>query len=454
MNDKDTIAAICSGVGGSITVVRISGKDSLNIGNLVWKSGKILSENTKGKFILGKIMPDSSGAGETAFAVFMKGPNTFTGDDVVELHAHGGAFNSRRILGAVLKHGARQAAPGEFTYRAFMNGKMDLTQAEAVCDLINAGSDMAVRLAEKQMDGVLGRKIKSLRTRLVDVMIECEARIDFPEEELDFKSKEELGKEVSLVQEEMQHLYETKLEGKIIREGVRVVIAGRPNAGKSSLMNRLLGYDRAITTDIPGTTRDTLEEFVNIRGIPIKLIDTAGLRHSDNMIERIGIQKTISSLETSQIVLWLLDSSISDLKMETAEMEKYLGKNKNIIAVWNKSDLLLDVTSLPSSGYDTAIISVKNETGIKELLDIVEKKTWDHQHEKEPELAISQRHAEFLKNSLSLVPDALQNLRLENWELAAVSLMQMVTCLGNIIGEDISSVDTYENIFSKFCIGK
>ncbi len=453
MNDKDTIAAICSGIGGSITVIRISGRDSLNVGNLVWKSGKALSEDTRGRFLLGKIMPDKSGAGETAFAVFMKGPNTFTGEDVVELHVHGGAFNSRRIFNAVLNNGARQAAPGEFTYRAFVNGKMDLTQAEAVCDLINANSFMAVHLAEKQMEGVLGRKIKSLRTRLADVMIECEARIDFPEEELDFKSKEELDKEISLIQKEVLNLYETKLEGKVIREGVRVVIAGRPNAGKSSLMNLLLGYDRAITTDIPGTTRDTLEEFVNIRGIPVKLIDTAGLRDSDNIIENIGIQKTLSSLETSQIVLWLLDASIADIKSETTEMEKYLGKNKNIVAVWNKSDLLANVNSLPLVEYDTAVISVKNESGIKELLDIVERKAWNHPHEKEPELAVSQRHAEHLKRSLSFIPDVLKDLRLENWELAAISLRHIVASLGNITGEN-ASLDIYETIFSKFCIGK
>jgi len=453
MNDKDTIAAICSGVGGAITVIRISGSGALNVGNSVWKSRKTLSEDTKGRFLLGKIMPDSSGIGETAFAVFMKGPNTFTGEDVVELHAHGGAFNSRRIFNAVLNHGARQAAPGEFTYRAFINGKMDMTQAEAVCDLINANSSMALHLAEKQMEGVLGRKIKSLQTQLIDVLIECEARIDFPEEELDFKSREELDKEISLVQEEMLNLYETRFEGRVIREGVRVVIAGKPNAGKSSLMNLLLGYDRAITTDIPGTTRDTLEEFINIRGIPIKLIDTAGLRDSDNVIESIGMQKTISSMETSQIILWLLDASIVDLKSETTEMEKYLGGNKNVIAVWNKSDLLADVSSLPPVDYDAAVISVKNETGIEKLLDIIEKKAWDHPHEKEPELAISQRHAEHLKKSLSFIPDVQNNLRLENWELAAISLRQMISCLKNITGED-ATLDIYATIFSKFCIGK
>ena len=453
MNDKDTIAAICSGVGGSITVIRISGSNSLNVGNLVWKSVKALSEDTKGRFLLGKILPDNSGVGESAFAVFMKGPNTFTGEDIVELHAHGGAFNSRRIFNAVLNRGARQAEPGEFTYRAFINGKMDLTQAEAVCDLINAGSSMAVRLAEKQMDGVLGRKIKSLRSRVADVMIECEARIDFPEEDLDFKSKEELEKEIFLIQEELLILYETRLEGKVIREGVRVVIAGRPNAGKSSLMNLLLGYDRAITTDIPGTTRDTLEEFVNIRGIPVKLIDTAGLRDSDNMIENIGIQKTLSSLESSQIVLWLLDASIADIKSETTEMEKYLRENKNVVAVWNKSDLLADVNSLPLVKYNTAVISVKDEVGIKELLDIIERKAWDHPHEKEPELAISQRHAGHVKKSLSLMPDVVQNLRLENWELAIISLRQIVSCLSSIVGED-AVMDIYETIFSKFCIGK
>ncbi|MEI6055906.1 MAG: tRNA uridine-5-carboxymethylaminomethyl(34) synthesis GTPase MnmE [Lentisphaerota bacterium] len=452
MNENDTITAICSGIGGSIALIRISGSKALQIGNTVWKAKRPLSLEYSRKLILGKLLPCSNSPGETAFAVFMKGTNTFTGEDIVEIHAHGGSTNSRRILKAIIECGARQAEPGEFTYRAFANGKIDLTQAEAVCDFITAHNETALHMAERQMDGTLGRNIKAIREVYLGILAECEARVDFPEEELDFIPIKEHLKMINTSDNELISLYETRYEGKIIRDGVRIVIAGKPNAGKSSLMNLLLGYDRAITTDIPGTTRDTLEEFVNIRGIPVKLIDTAGLRYSDDIIESLGIQKTIDSMQSSQIVLWLLDAS-SNINDEISSMKNYLKSDNNVITVWNKSDLLAQGALLPETGHETAAISVKNESGIDKLLDIIESKVLGQRHLESNEVAVSQRHANFIRQALDTIPDIINNLKLENWELASIGLKSVTNMLGAITGED-ATLDIYETIFSKFCIGK
>ena len=453
MNEEDTIAAICSGVGGSVTIVRISGKDALNVGKKVWYSKKKLSHNTKRNLILGKILPDQNGIGEPALAVYMPSPNSYTGEDIVELHAHGGSFNARRLLEEVIKGGARQAGPGEFTFRAFINGKMDLTQAEAVSDLITANSNMAIHLAERQMDGILGRRITEIRDKLIDILVECESRVDFPEEELDFVPVKKQIEQLTDAKTEIESLYNTRAEGSVLRDGIRVVIAGHPNAGKSSLLNLLLGYDRAITTSIPGTTRDTLEEFANVRGIPVKLIDTAGLRKSDNEIEEIGIQRTLSSLKRSQVTIWLLDASSQDLKKECVEMEKHLKGVKNVIAAWNKIDLNANSGDLLDTAFPTVRISVTEKLGIDKFLNVFEKIVWEHPHVEEPEIAVSARHAGLLVRALGLMPDVIETLSDEAWELAAVDLRTVVAQLGDIIGEE-TDLDIYETIFSKFCIGK
>ena len=481
MNENDTIAAICSGVGSAITIVRISGKNALNVGNNVWKSQKkVLCRKNRRQMLFGKFYSKDDKTGETALAVFMPEPQSYTGEDVVEIQAHGGAFNARRLIEEIIKSGARQAEAGEFTYRAFINGKLDLTQAEAVADLISANSSMAMHLAEKQMDGVLGRKINQIRESLINILVECESRVDFPEEELDFVPIEKHILELNRILEELNTLYDTRIEGSVLREGIRVVIAGKPNSGKSSLLNLLLGYDRAITTDIPGTTRDTLEEIANIRGIPVKLIDTAGVRDSNDPIEEIGVNRTLLSLKRSQVTIWLLDASTSDIDEEIREMKDRIKDQKNVIIVWNKIDILenrekrignrgkgienseLQILGtrartieigLPEVHYPEVRISVKENSGIDELLNIFEKAVWDHPHLHEPEIAVSARHAVYLSDAIEILPDALITLEDEDWELASVSIKVAVNALGNIIGED-ASLDIYKSIFSKFCIGK
>ena len=454
MNENDTIAAICSGVGSAVTIVRISGKDAAKIGNKVWRSSKnLLDKKNRRKMLFGKFFSEGDKTGEPSLAVYMPEPQSYTGEDIVEIHAHGGAFNAQRLIDYVIKNGARQADAGEFTYRAFINGKLDLTQAEAVADLISANTNMALHLAERQMDGIMGRKINSLRDKLIEILTECESRVDFPEEELDFIPIDKYITDIEYVLAEIKKLYETRTEGSVLREGIRVVIAGRPNAGKSSLLNLLLGYDRAITTDIPGTTRDTLEEIANIRGIPVKLIDTAGVRNAENPIEEIGINRTLSSLKRSQVTIWLLDAAAENFDEELLEMGNRLHGKDNVIVAWNKVDLVNDNRAFPETGLSTVKISVKEKVGVEELLDVFEKKVWDHPHVREPEIAVSVRHAAHLLNTINVLPETIGTILDEDWELASISLKTAITSLGNIVGEE-ADLDIYESIFSKFCIGK
>ncbi|OGV39432.1 MAG: tRNA uridine-5-carboxymethylaminomethyl(34) synthesis GTPase MnmE [Lentisphaerae bacterium GWF2_45_14] len=452
MNTEDTIAAVSSGTGGAVSIIRISGPGSLSVSNHVWKGGRELELSRPRMMMLGKIINGPDNTGDPAMAVYMPGPNSYTGDDVVEIHCHGGALCTRRALELVLSNGARAAGPGEFTYRAFVNGKMDLTQAEAVADLISAHSDMAMRMAESQIAGRLRDSIRTIRDELVDMLSECESRMDFPEENLDWTASFEMADTINLIAGRINSLCASSLEGSLLREGVSVVIAGRPNVGKSSLLNLMLGFDRAIVTQVPGTTRDTIEELAHVRGIPVRLTDTAGIRETDNLVEVIGIDRSRSSMRQAHLVIWLLDSSTEDIGLEISEMQKHLPENINVICAWNKSDLASG-REYPSLKYPSVQISVKEETGIEKLLDIFENAVWGYPHTAEPEFAVSARHASLLQEAVSSLSDAAVRVREEEWELAAFHLKAAVHSLGTITGED-ASPDVLENIFSRFCIGK
>ena len=451
MDTNDTIAAVCTGSGGAIAIIRISGKDALVVGNRVWRGGKEMGCGTARMMLLGTAAFADHG-GDRALAVYMPGPASYTGEDIVELHCHGGNLVAGKILESVLQAGSRMAEPGEFTYRAFVNGKIDLTQAEAVADIINAGSNMALQLAERQSNGLLGRKIGTIRALLVDILAETESRMDFSEENLDWSEVADVSYRLAAMREELQSLYDSRREGIILRQGIRVVIAGRPNAGKSSLLNLLLGYDRAIVTAIPGTTRDTLEEQTHLRGVPVRLIDTAGIREADNIIEGMGIDRSRKSLAQAQIVFWLLDAAAPTLDDELEGMRRHLHSDAPAIVVWNKQDLAAG-RDLPPVGFPSVGISATQGQGIDGLLDAFEKAVWQYPHEAEPELAVSARHAALLENACEALPDAMVTLSSEDWELAAVHLRDAITALGKITGETITP-DILDNIFSRFCIGK
>ncbi|NOY74687.1 MAG: tRNA uridine-5-carboxymethylaminomethyl(34) synthesis GTPase MnmE, partial [Kiritimatiellaeota bacterium] len=320
MNNEQTIAALCTPSGGAIAVIRVSGPKSIEIADRVWKGASPLSEAPARTLRLG-VSPFAadSAVGDSVLAVRMPAPNSYTGEDVVEFHCHGGALVVGRLMSNILAAGAAHAAPGEFTLRAFLNSKLDLTQAEAVADVISARSDMALNLAEKQMTGALGNRMRGIRGKLLSALSESESRMDFPEEELDWLPVEELSETVRSCSAEIADLLATAGDGAVLREGVRIVIAGRPNAGKSSLLNILLGSDRAIVTSIPGTTRDTIEEFASIRGIPVQLVDTAGIRDAEDEIEGKGVERSLASLRTAQIVLWVMDAA-GDRNSELKEL--------------------------------------------------------------------------------------------------------------------------------------
>ncbi|MCK5843280.1 MAG: tRNA uridine-5-carboxymethylaminomethyl(34) synthesis GTPase MnmE [Victivallales bacterium] len=465
MNDEQTIAALCTPPSGAVAVIRISGPTSLEIADRVWKGFVPLAKSPPRTLNLGicAFSSDSS-VGDSVLAVRMPAPRSYTGEDVVELHCHGGALVAKRLLRMVIDAGAKHAAPGEFTLRAFINSKLDLTQAEAVADVISARSDIALNLAEKQMSGALRDRMRDIRGKLLTLLSESESHMDFPEEELDWLPVANLSETVKTCSAEIADLLATAEDGAVLREGVRIVIAGRPNVGKSSLLNLLLSSDRAIVTATPGTTRDTIEEIASIRGIPVKLIDTAGIREAENEIEGIGVKRSFESMRAAGIILWVMDAS-GNRNAELKEMRRHLGEDRAVIAVWNK----IDIVDLPlTEGNDAAFqdgiddsktlrsivhVSVLRNTGVERLKDAVEDIVWNGENIEEPEVAVNTRHAELLVEAAEALSALPENLEAEEWELASSKIRSAVFALGTITGED-ANPDVLDNIFSRFCIGK
>lgn len=452
MRQEESIAAVCTGPGGAIAIVRISGAESLRIASSVWDApaGQGLSAQSPRRMVLGRTAFDG---GEPVLAVYMPGPRSYTGEDVVELHCHGGAAAPKRLLEAVLRSGARMAEPGEFTRRAFINGRMDLTQAEAVAELIASKSASALALAERQVSGSLGRELKALRTPLLDILADIESRMDFPEEDIPWLPKEELAASIASCEAKAAKLFASRRDGAVLREGVRLVIAGRPNVGKSSLLNALLGFDRAIVSPSPGTTRDTIEESASINGIPVRLTDTAGLRESSDQIERLGVERSRKSICGAEAVLWLLDASSCDVSGEAAHLKENLPPGLPTIAVWNKSDLRKGSAPLPELDVPSVRVSALTGEGLAQLTELFAKTVWGSESHAEPEAAVSARHSALLEAAMPALAEAREKILLEQWELAASSLRVALRSLGEITGED-ASPDVLDAIFSRFCIGK
>ena len=455
--DQDTIASLCTAPGGALAIIRISGPLALECGNKVWKGRRKLGPECRRQMLLGKIS-----SGERCLAVFMEQPHSYTGEDTVELHCHGGAFAPRRLLEQVLHSGARSAGPGEFTKRAFQNGKMDLTQAEAVADLINAKSERAALLAEKQMDGNLGRQIRAVREILLTVQLEAESRLDFPEEDLDWKSPRECRNLLIQAETELDKLIRSGKQGAVLRDGLHVVIAGRPNAGKSSLLNALLGYDRAIVTPVAGTTRDTLEEYVSLRDIPVRLTDTAGLHEdSSDPVEKIGIDRSFHTLEEAQMIFWVLDRSDMESAVCSAgflRSQLPFRKNQEVLALWNKTDLESSPEILPElpEGIHTLSISARTGKGLETLLDYFAEKVWGESSASGDAgslCEVSARHEALLREGAAFVRKASGRIEQEEWELAATDLREAISALGTVTGEEVSA-DVLDGIFRNFCIGK
>ena len=475
-HENDTIAAICTGTGGAVGIIRISGPHALDAIRAVWRGRRTPGADCPRVMLYGHIVSGAeAGAGEPSLAVYMPAPHSFTGEDVAELHCHGGSFAARRALRLVLQAGARLAQNGEFTRRAFLNGKLDLTQAEGVLDLINAGSERAGLLAERQLNGAVGSLVREIRTEIVHLLSECESRLDFSEEDLDWMPPEALCGKIRSLREQAANLALTARAGALIRDGVSLVIAGPPNAGKSSLLNRMLGYDRAIVTPIPGTTRDTLEESVSVGGIRFRVTDTAGLREAGEAdpVEAMGMERSQQSLGAADIVLWLLDASApAESFPDQFEALKRAKKNVRgkLIPCWNKMDdavLSPDELDLACPSENALAenaagkrpvfehISARTGDGLDSLFHRLEETAWDGlpPAAQSGDAVVSERHAALLEQAAVHLDAACECVQAGSWELAGSSLRTAAELIGCITGET-ATPDVLDEIFSRFCIGK
>ncbi len=466
-NEFDTIAAIATPLGeGGIAVIRMSGSEAVALAERVFKGKTSITDATSHTAHFGRILDgDGNIIDEVVVTVFLE-PNSYTGENTIEISCHGGILVTKRILELVLNVGARHAKPGEFTKRAFLNGRLDLSQAEAVADLIHARSDAAHRSSVGQLEGALSQRIRRLRSNLVDSVGMLELELDFAEEDLEFVDKNKFQQGVGETIKEIDDLIETFRAGRIYREGVKVVIAGPPNAGKSSLLNALLESNRAIVTDIPGTTRDTIEEAVSIGGIWCRLVDTAGLRETHDVVEREGVKRTEDELRTGDIILLVLDASERAEMAHQASLEEFVA---SLASTPGKRILVLNKTDLPSRpaaqvlaslalNPDSVCVEVSAKTGIG--LDGLQKALIRAAFSGNlPEIdatatVTNLRHYEALvraRKSLSLCMDSLD--RHESSEFVAVDLRNALDCLGEVTGE-VTTEEILNNIFSKFCIGK
>ena len=463
----DTIAAISTPAGeGGIGIVRLTGKDSIKIADRLFHSskGKTLSDSASHRIIYGFIKDSSTG--ETVDEVLvsiMRSPNTYTREDIVEINCHGGMSPLRNVLELAVKHGARLAEPGEFTKRAFLNGRIDLSEAEAVLDLIRAKTDESRRIALEQLRGRLSEKILNLREQITKICVFIEAYIDFPEEDIELASKKEIIESAETILKELESLLKSYDEGRFFREGLAAAIVGKPNVGKSSLLNALLQKDRAIVTDTPGTTRDTIEEYLNINGLPLRIIDTAGIRESHDMAEKEGVKRSIRAMEDADLVIAVIDGS-EPLKDEDIEV---LGKTKgkNTIIVINKSDLIsseeqksrrAEVNSALSS-YSSRVINISaaKGDGIEELKDTVFQssvKNWKEQ--KEGVIVTNLRHKIAIQAAYDSLKNGIKAIETDKpLEIIAIEFRDSLDRLGEIVGA-VTTDDILNRIFSDFCIGK
>ena len=468
MFQESTIAAIATGLTDSgIGIVRISGWDAINVGNRLFRtpSGKSALKNAESHVMkYGVVIDENGNVIDEVMAVVMKAPKSFTGEDTVEIQCHGGVLIMQKILETSLKFGARMAEPGEFTKRAFLNGRIDLSMAEAVMDVIQSRNEYALVSSVKQLRGNLAEAVKQMRAEILYEIAFIEAALDDPEHiSLDGYPKE-LKEKVDHLIERISKLLDTADNGRIMKEGISTVILGKPNVGKSSLLNLLVGEDRAIVTDIAGTTRDILEEHISLNGIGLNVIDTAGIRDTQDKVEKIGVERAKQYAKDADLIIYVADSSVF-LDENDREILSLIS-DKNAIILMNKSDLTsvvfeenlraLMAEDLPERKDIPIIrISVREHEGIDKFENVVKEMFFQGQLSQNSEIIITNlRHKEALQNtyeSLLLVRQSIENCMEEDFY--SIDLMNAYTSLGYIIGEEVSD-DLVEEIFSKFCMGK
>ena len=450
----ETIAAIASPFGeGAIAVLRLSGPEALWVADRVCSDPMPPSEYPARRQRLARLRDAAGRTVDEVLVCVHRAPASYTGEDVVEISCHGGMLVTRRVLDALLAAGARAAEPGEFTQRAFLNGKMDLTQAEAVMDLIRAQTDLALRSAGEQLEGRLGQRIGALREDLLSLVAHVEAFIDFPDEDIDPDTGAAMVARIDAVLGALQSLLATAGQGRLLREGVRTVIYGEPNVGKSSLLNALVGHERAIVSETPGTTRDTIEEFINVRGLPLRLIDTAGLRASDDPLENAGMAHTRRTLARADLALHLVDASLSPPASGTPDEAPEVVAGLEIL-VLNKADLGVHPAWEAHETRGT-LISCRTGEGIGDLQDLIYQRvtrgeaTWN-----DAGVAINARHQDCLQRAKTALEAARHALTARvSPEFVAVDLRASLDAVGEVVG----GTDTEEilgKIFTSFCIGK
>lgn len=449
----DTIAAISTAIGeAAISVLRVSGPRALEIADRVFRGKGSAGDLPPRAVHLGSVfdMDDGGAVIDHALLTIYRGPASYTGEDLIEIHCHGGILVTQKVLSLLLHHGARQADAGEFTQRAFLNGKMDLTQAEAVMDLIHAHSTLAMRAANEQLEGAIGREAESMREGLIQVLAHVEACIDFPEEDISPDTGEAIIGRIDDLLSRAGRLLATSEHGRILRSGARTVICGEPNVGKSSLLNLLAGFERAIVSPVAGTTRDTIEEFIQVHGIPLRLVDTAGLRESGDAIEQSGIERTNREVERADLILEVVDGSRALDEARRVTVSETSAARR--ILVLNKSDIALH----PSwSGEPGLPVSCVSGFGVDELRAAIRDLVLHgSQIASEHPIAINARH----KSCFERVASHLKAARAALDESAApeyiaLDLRESLQALGDVIGQtDVEQV--LDAIFSQFCIGK
>ncbi|MDD7215902.1 MAG: tRNA uridine-5-carboxymethylaminomethyl(34) synthesis GTPase MnmE [Firmicutes bacterium] len=454
----DTIAAVATAMGeGGIGIVRISGENALSILEKVFCSVKNRPTENR-KLTYGFVTDNFTGEKiDEVMAVYMKAPHSYTAEDVVEIQCHGSIVSLRKILALVLKNGARLAEPGEFTKRAFLNGRLDLSQAEAVIDLVRAKSDKTFDVALSQLEGSFSKKIKEIRSDLVDILVNITVNIDYPDEDIEVITYENLISGLGNVKAKVDSLLATADTGRILREGLNIAIIGKPNVGKSSLMNALLRETRAIVTEIPGTTRDTIEEALTIRNIPVKLTDTAGIRHTDDVIEKIGIEKSKESFNKADLVIFMVDNS-RPLDDEDREIIEYIGDRK-VLAVINKTDLenRLDISEIKRKLPNGIFIetSMAREDGISRIEDEIENLVYGGKVKQNDSMMVTNvRHKALLEEASSALRDAASMAGAgEALEFLEIDVNRAYEALGEIIGEAVNE-DIINEVFARFCLGK
>lgn len=456
----DTIAAISTAVGeGGIAIIRVSGPDAIEGTARIFRSRTDLRDAVTHTVHYGHIIdPKNEEQVEEVIVTVMRGPRSFTAEDVVEINAHGGVVAVKKVLDQVLlQEGMRLAEPGEFTKRAFLNGRIDLMQAEAVIDLIRSKSDRAFSVARKQAEGTLSRRIKALRQTVIELLAHIEVNIDYPEHDVEDLTSAYIREQSGSALEEIGKLLKTANEGKILREGIMTAIVGRPNVGKSSLLNMLAQENKAIVTDIPGTTRDVIEEYVTLNHIPLRLLDTAGIRETSDVVERIGVERSHNALEEADLILFVLNNNEPLHEDDHILLEKV--KDRQLILIINKSDLesKLDMAEIEKHIDEEQIVrmSVREEQGLDRLEKAISKLFFEGQLDSGDLTYVSNvRHISLLKRAQQSLLDAIEasNVGIPI-DLIQIDVRSAWESLGEILGDEVGD-SLIDQIFSQFCLGK